>query len=445
MARRAPFLSGRRDDAGAHHSSQRREPRIHYAAEKSPLRERVQGLGCRFLAGLGGYGVVVGNASARVTVTRSLFRDAGQGGVLFFGVDDETTTGNRSPKFGNVSWNVFKSLGRTLVHVAAVGLRAASHTYVGHNRITDVPRYAIQADTFYDLSVAGGRLSTDNVFEFNVVDLACSETTDVGAFELLGSQDPALVDFDLRNVIRYNKVSRTLGSSSSDGAHVCRGEAYDARRGCRGLAWSIYLDGAYSGAHVHGNVLDGSSKGAIIINGGGNVTFENNVVLNPKTSAVELSTCWAPNDPRRARWPGNRFERNIFALDAPTATAYALPGPPNTAECTFIPGRLSSDGNLFSGGPDLATRPLFPSNGTLAEWQRGNATAPGARDAPPFKWQPLDVASLVADAKFADAANGQLQPDSPAFALGWLQLPDIEGAVPPPAPDEPPLLVVQAH
>ena len=31
--------------------------------------------------------------------------------------------------------------------------------------------------------------------------------------------------FDLHNVIRYNKVSRVLGSSSTDGRDVCRGSA----------------------------------------------------------------------------------------------------------------------------------------------------------------------------------------------------------------------------
>ena len=45
-----------------------------------------------------------------------------------------------------------------------------------------------------------------------------------------------------------------LGSSSTDGRDVCRGSAADAARGCRGLAWSIYLDGNYAGATIYGNV-----------------------------------------------------------------------------------------------------------------------------------------------------------------------------------------------
>jgi hypothetical protein len=387
---------------------------------------------CRFAAGLSGYGVVVGNASKDVTVAASTFADLGQGGVLFYGVDDATTALNRPPSRGDVRWCVFERLGRTLIHAAAVGLRSASETYVGHNRISDVPRYALQADTFYNLSVAGGRWSRSNVFEHNVVDLASTETTDTGAIELLGSQDPAPVGFDLHNVIRYNKVSRVLGSSSTDGRDVCRGSAADAARGCRGLAWSIYLDGNYAGATIYGNVLDGSSKGALVVNGGGNVSFYNNVVLAPKTAAVELSACYA-GDAARVAWPGTTLRANVFYLPDAGSSAIALPGPPNTRECTMIPGRVDSDRNLFwSPVADVAARALFPANGTLAAWRRGNASAPGGRDdAPPFRWAGGDRRSRVADPLFADVANGVLEPASPAFALGFAALPDFERLVPP--------------
>jgi hypothetical protein len=64
---------------------------------------------------------------------------------------------------------------------------------------------------------------------------------------------------------RGRRAAQVRGSSSSDGRHVCQGQAQSKALGCRGIAWSIYLDGGYSGAHIHGNILDGSSKGAVII------------------------------------------------------------------------------------------------------------------------------------------------------------------------------------
>ena len=111
---------------------------------------------------------------------------------------------------------VFHDLGKTLVHVAAVSLRASHGNVVSHNRITTMPRYALEADTFYNISQPGGRISRDNLFEFNVIDDVCYATTDTGAIEMLGSGDASLVDFQLNNTIRYNKVTNVQGSVRGD-------------------------------------------------------------------------------------------------------------------------------------------------------------------------------------------------------------------------------------
>jgi hypothetical protein len=50
-------------------------------------------------------------------------------------------------------------------------------------------------------------------------------------------------------------------------------------KSCRGLVWGIYLDGGESGILVHGNVIEGSSHGAIFDNAGGNNTHMNNVFI----------------------------------------------------------------------------------------------------------------------------------------------------------------------
>ena len=84
---------------------------------------------------------------------------------------------NEPPSHNRVSGNVFHDLGKTLVHVAAVSLRASSNNIISYNRITTMPRYALEADSFYNLSVPGGRISRDNLFEFNVIDDVCFATT----------------------------------------------------------------------------------------------------------------------------------------------------------------------------------------------------------------------------------------------------------------------------
>ena len=119
---------------------------------------------CSFLPGLSGYGVVVGNRSHDIKVVGSLFTGLGEGGVLMYGVQDRTANGaNWPPSHNLVSHCVFHDLGKTLIHVAAVSFRASSGNVVSHNRISSMPRYALEADSFYNLSRAGGRISRDNV------------------------------------------------------------------------------------------------------------------------------------------------------------------------------------------------------------------------------------------------------------------------------------------
>lgn len=284
--------------------------------------------------------------------------------------------------------------------------------------------------------------------------------------------------FDLNNTIRYNKVTNVLGSSSSNGKYVCQGQAADRTLGCRGVAWSIYLDGAYSGAQIHSNILDGSSKGALIINGGSKVHFVrshprapcllvhgvavscthsrgvclcgqvNNIVLGAKSSNVMLNFCYQQRNALHVTtWPPNSFARNIFSWNSTRAdsSVYGTPGPPNGPPCVWVPMRLSgSDYNLYWNtaiAPGLAHAALFPGNQTLRQWQHGNATThdegqpppPPTQGAhPPFAFPPFDLHSTIADPEFGEQGgyDGRLKPSSPAFKLGFVPLPDIEHAAP---------------
>ena len=129
-----------------------------------------------------------------------------------------------------------------------------------------------------------------------------------GSILISGSGDASLVGWQLNNTLRYNKVTNVRGSSSSDGMHVCQGQAVNETLGCRGITWAVYLDGAYSGAQIYGNIFDGSSKGAMIINGGSSINFTNNIVLSAKTYNIELNFCYKSNnslqEKRVTSWPG---------------------------------------------------------------------------------------------------------------------------------------------
>ena len=76
----------------------------------------------------------------------------------------------------------------TIVHVAGIGLRSASHCHVHHNRISGSPRYGLQADSFFRGEGAGvPDNSRFNLLEFNIISDTCRTTSDCGAVEMIGS------------------------------------------------------------------------------------------------------------------------------------------------------------------------------------------------------------------------------------------------------------------
>ena len=40
--------------------------------------------------------------------------------------------------------------------------------------------------------------------------------------------------------------------------------------------------------HIYGNIIDGSTSGGVFVNGGGNVTIENNIILDGRCSLAFL-------------------------------------------------------------------------------------------------------------------------------------------------------------
>ena len=213
---------------------------------------------CQFLSSVGGYGVAVGNATAGSSVMGSLFDHTGQGGVILYGYDSNprNATGgvvpgnNTKPDQIEIGYNVMSDLGQTLVHVAGVGIRAGNSNHVHHNRISGSPRYGIQVDSFYAGTNGNpGVNSRFNLIELNIISDTCRMTSDCGAVEMLGSGDPAndgpSPGWYTGNTLRWNNISGTVGSSSSDGKTVCV-HGQPAGPSCRNLVWGVDLSSPLS-------------------------------------------------------------------------------------------------------------------------------------------------------------------------------------------------------
>jgi len=246
------------------------------------------------------------------------------------GTVDRAAGNNTQPKRIEVSHNVMQDFGEILAHVTGVGLRAGSNCTVSHNRIQRCPRYALQADSFYKNKDSSSLNSRFNVFEYNILTDTNKKTTDTGAIEMLGSGNP----FDIpnapwftNNTIRFNNISATIGSSSSNGKSVCiHGKSSNINGNCRGMIWGIYLDGGQSGILIHGNIIGATLHGAVFDNVGGNNTVTNNILVGEPVTKVlmDFGAAGSENHYPNGTIPpqeivGSTVKRNIFY-----ATGYDL-------------------------------------------------------------------------------------------------------------------------
>ena len=250
------------------------------------------------------------------------------------------------------------------------------------------PRYGLQADSFYTT-----QNSLDNVFEFNILADTNRLTTDTGAIEMLGSGNPGLcgngsAGWFTNNTVRFNNISHTVGSSSSDGSHVCVHGAGGPPGSCRGLVWGVYLDGGMSGATVHGNVIGATLHGAVFDNAGGNNSITNNVFVGGAGSSVLMNfgTAGGPANPDPVSGvvpsrdiAGSTVKRNIFYFGAGMGADGGVAGRA-AAVASMVPWQdeeLKNNGsnfNLFFAEEfDAAAVPLFPGGRNLTSWRAGKA------------------------------------------------------------------------
>ena len=80
--------------------------------------------------------------------------------------------------------------------------------------------------------------------------------------------------------------------------------------------WGIYLDAHTSGVRVYGNIVVGTVRGGVFINGGKNNLVENNIFIDGAKNQIRVNF-W---DPGFAK--DNVVRRNIVVYKDPNATLW---------------------------------------------------------------------------------------------------------------------------
>jgi len=323
----------------------------------------------------GGYALKLSNRSAACVFAENRLHHLGQGGVIFVG---GTAT---QAHHCTIAANDMDHLGLIYKHVAGVYVASGSDNYIAHNRITDVPRYAISLK-----SQGEDNLAHRNVVEFNDIRRVNLETSDTGAIESLGYEKR-----DSGNVIRHNLILDVVGMATTP----------EGKFESPHFSWGIYMDDFSSGTSIFGNIVARYPTGGVCIHGGQNNIVANNIFIDGRDRQVHLH-------PESAFMTGNTFVHNIVSYARPQAELFYL----FQAWKKNQPGRFSEcNYNLYwAGGADLKTLATKNTpNGPFSAWLAAG----------------FDTQSAVADPKFLDAANDdyRLAPDSPAFALGFKAIP----------------------
>jgi len=322
---------------------------------------------CTFV-NTGGHAAVLSKQCTANRIERNEVDRVGQGGFLLTGSPEEQPTKNV------VTNNHIHHCGQIYKHVSGVYMTPGSDNVVSHNLIHHMPRYGIS------MKVAAHR----NVLEYNRIHHANLETNDTGAIETLG-RDKKLTG----NIIRYNMISDVIGLKTMPDGEI-KSPFY---------TWGIYLDDYSSGTTITGNIVYRTYLGGVMLHGGWENLVENNVLVEGKTSQIYLGNI-------RKSMHDNKFFRNVVYYTDPEAVL-------------IRPGGWVDD-----------PRPVSESDHNLY-WHDGKALVVPLRKVEPEEsweaWKKLgyDKNSVIADPRFVDPKKDDytLKPDSPAFKLGFKQIP----------------------
>jgi len=325
---------------------------------------------------VGGYGIMLRDASTHNKIAANEIAGAGQGGIYLNGFADEPRKAapeGQRPAHNTVVDNYAHHCGWFYVHVAGIQLACADDNLIAHNEIHDTTRYGISLK----------QKCPRNVIEYNDVRRTNLATRDTGAIEMCNRSGC---------IVRYNLVVDTIG---------CGFEPRAGKHTLDNDAGGIYLDNMSSNVHVHGNIVVRSSQG-VWLNWGDNNLIENNIFVGSRDRGV-LLCCWRDKPGWRSK--GNRFLRNVVCVTDPDVPVYCVSGKKHTKDI------LDCDHNLvYAAGQE----PSLSGTGDI-----------GAKGWAGWRKQGQDEHSIVADPLFVDPEKGdyRLKPDSPALKLGFKPIP----------------------
>ena len=327
--------------------------------------------------GMGNDGVVYLKDATRCAIEDCAFRNIGKYAICITGGGDNLVGANEIAHSAEggvlllgsarnaVSDNHIHDCGAIYKHIGGVVLqgKGTDGNVVSHNLIHDMSRYGIT------LKNAGGR----NVIEYNAVHNTNTETYDTGGIEVTQHDK----EFRSGSIIRNNVVGDTIGYSSKGEQPVF-------------LSWGIYLDSYAGGYTVTNNITFRNSHGGIMLQGGKDNIIVNNTFVDSTLRQMHIAN-FASNS------TGQVLERNIFYYT--DAEAFLIGGGSVNQDVIRV------DSNLYfcAGGDEL--RVGVRGIASFEDWRKKG----------------FDANSTIADPLFVDPENDNyaLQPNSPAFALGF--------------------------
>jgi parallel beta-helix repeat protein len=259
------------------------------------------------------------------------------------------------------------------------------------NTIHDLPRCAI----FFK--------GMENVMEFNDIHHVVMETKDMGAIRSVHRNKYLGGD-----IIRHNRIIDVPGYGFMAGQ--LRPDTF--------MTYGVYLDDYTSNVKVQGNIIVNAGRSGIMVHGGNNVLFENNIVYNPMGFPTEFSPI-APKkdvDKARAKGPGKKtiFRNNITRNNILVSSMKSTTVPYRFARPEFWGRRKAYFSNNLIYNLQNPEAPL----GVVLSGKKG------------LRWEQwlelgMEDGSIFADPRFADVNDRQfrLQDSSPARALGFKEIP----------------------
>jgi parallel beta-helix repeat protein len=259
------------------------------------------------------------------------------------------------------------------------------------NTIHDLPRCAI----FFK--------GMENVMEYNDIHNVVLETKDMGAIRSVHRNKYLGGD-----LIRYNRIYDVPGYGFMAGQ--LRPNTF--------MTYGVYLDDYTSNVKVHGNIIVNAGRSGIMVHGGNNVLFENNIVYNPMGFPAEFSPI-APKknaEKARAKSPGKKafFGYNITRNNIMVSSMKGVTLPYRFARPEFWENRKAYFSNNLIYNLKNPAAPL----GVVMSGKKG------------LHWEQwlefgMEDGSVFADPRFMDVKDRQfrLKEDSPAWALGFREIP----------------------